>query len=71
MPFYLIQPYVSGPDRFHKATVVRSFATAAAEAFAELDRLGARLDRFGIAADTIELLVVNEERRPVKRVDAS
>jgi hypothetical protein len=66
MSFYIVQPYVSGPDRFHKATIVRSFNTAA-EAFAELDRVGARLDHFGIAGDAIELVVVDEERKLVKR----
>jgi hypothetical protein len=38
MVFYIVQPYVSGPDRFHKATIVRSVNTAV-EAFAELDRV--------------------------------
>jgi hypothetical protein len=62
MPFYIVQPYVSGPNRFHHATVVRSFSTAA-DAFAELDRFGARMDRFGIASGAIELIVVNEDRQ--------
>jgi hypothetical protein len=66
MVFYIVQPHVSGPDRFHKATVVRSFNTAA-DAFAELDRVGARLDHFGIARDAIELVVVDEARQLVKR----
>jgi hypothetical protein len=70
MPFYIVQPYVGGPDRLHKATVVRSFDTPS-EAFAELDRLGARLAHFGIADDSIELFVVDEERRPVRREGAT
>jgi hypothetical protein len=39
---------------FARYVVVRSFATAA-EAFAELDRLGARLDYFEIPQDALEL----------------
>jgi hypothetical protein len=66
MPFYIIQPYVSDPNRFHHATIVRSFKSAAA-AFAELDRMGARLDQFRIASDALGYVVVDEERRPVKR----
>lgn len=49
---------------------MRSFATAP-EAFAELDRIGARLDHFGIVDEAIELVVVDEERRPVKRIGAT
>jgi hypothetical protein len=66
MAFYLIQPYVSGPNRLHHATIVRTFDTAAA-AFAELDQVAARLDHFGIASDSIELVVVDEDRSPAKR----
>jgi hypothetical protein len=66
MPFYIVQPYVTGPNRFHHATIVRSFITAA-DAFAELDRMAARLDHFRIASDALEYVVVDEERRPVKR----
>jgi len=43
---------------------VGSFDTAA-EAFAELDRIGDRLRQYEIPAGSIELLVVDERRRPV------
>ena len=66
MPLYIVQTYASGPYRFHKATVVRSFDTAA-EAFAELERLGARVDHFEIPQDALELVVVDEQRQRVKR----
>lgn len=70
MMFHLVRPYVSGPDRFSKATVVKSFATAV-EAFAELTRIADQLSGYGIAGDALELVVVDDERRPVKRGDAS
>ena len=53
-----------------KATVIKSFATAA-EAFAELTRIAERLDAERIAGDALDLFVVDDERRPVRRVDAS
>jgi hypothetical protein len=46
MSFYIVQPYASGPDRFHKATIVRSFNTAA-EAFAEFDPRRVAAGRLG------------------------
>jgi hypothetical protein len=66
MPFLIVQPYTDKRERLLTAIVVRSFETAA-EAFAELDRIGERLHRFDIPGDAIEMLVVDEQRRPVKR----
>src|SRR5262245_52725113 len=68
MAFHLVQPYTDKPDRLLTAILVRSFETAA-EAFAELDRLGERLHGFDILGDAIEMLVVDEQRRPVKRMN--
>jgi hypothetical protein len=45
MPFLIVQPYPDKRERLLTAIVVRSFETAA-EAFAELDRIGERLHRF-------------------------
>ncbi len=45
--FLLVQPYADGPKRFRHATVVGEYETAA-EAFAALDRMGERLNGFGI-----------------------
>jgi hypothetical protein len=64
-----VQPYTAKPDRLLTAIVVRSFDTA--EAFAELDRLGERLHGFDIAGDAIEMLVVDEQRWPVRRLNLS
>jgi hypothetical protein len=36
----------------------------------KLDRIGDRLRHFQISPDSIEMLVVDEERRPVQRSDA-
>jgi hypothetical protein len=36
-------------------------------AYAELDRIAARLNGHGLAGDVIELLVVDENRKPVAR----
>jgi hypothetical protein len=68
--FLLVQPYADGPERFHRATVVGEYETAA-EAFAALDRMGERPNGFGIRGDAIEIYVVDEERRTVKRADAN
>jgi hypothetical protein len=69
MRFHVVQPYTDKPDRPLRAIVVRSFDTAA-EAFAELERIGDRLHGFDLPGDTIEMLVVDEQRRPVQRRDA-
>jgi hypothetical protein len=57
-----VQPWVNGPERFHKATIVSSHATAAA-GFAELERIARRLSHFGLPGNAIELFVVDERRR--------
>jgi hypothetical protein len=62
--FYIVQPYIDGPGRFHHATVVSSHHTAV-EALAELDRLLRILRRFTIRTDALELVVVDAERTPV------
>ena len=67
MPFLIIQPYTER-DRLLTAILVRWFETAA-EAFAELDRLADRLHGFDIPGDAIEMLVVDERRRPVERTN--
>src|SRR5215470_745948 len=64
MPFLIVQPYTGKPDRLRTAILVRSFDTAA-EAFAYLDRLQARLAQSEIPPGDIELVVVDEQRRRV------
>ena len=63
--FYIVEPYVDGPSRFHKATVLSEHETAE-EAFEELARLTGRLQHFGISPDRFQWIVVNQERRPVR-----
>jgi hypothetical protein len=70
LPFHIVQPYTDKADRLLTAILMRSFDTAA-EAFAELDRIGARLQGFDIPGDAIEMLVVDEQRRPVKRLNVN
>jgi hypothetical protein len=62
----IVQPYTDGADRLNTAIIV-SEAGIAADAFAELERLAERLDRFRLPGNTIEMLVVDSERRPVLR----
>jgi hypothetical protein len=64
--YAIVQPYTDKPDRLETAIVVRTFATAA-EAFAELSNMVGKLRGFGLADDTIEMLVVDRNRRPVAR----
>jgi hypothetical protein len=64
-PFLLVELYVDGPHRFRHATVLSEHETAA-EAFAELARLTERLQRFGIAPDDFQWVVVDAKRRPVR-----
>jgi hypothetical protein len=63
--FYMVEPYVDGPSRFHKATVLSEHATAD-EAFAELARLFQRLQQFSISPREFQWIVVDGERRPVR-----
>jgi hypothetical protein len=68
MSFHIVQPYTDKPNRLLTAILVRSFETAD-HAFAELDRIGERLHGFDIPGDAIEMLVVDEQRRPAARTD--
>ena len=65
-PFAIIQPYTDKRDRLDTAIVVSEHASAD-DAFAELERLAARIHGFGLAHDVVELLVVDGQRRPVVR----
>ena len=64
MKFFVVQPY--GRDKGHESTIVYEAHTIA-EAFAEIDRLAEQMDRTGARADSIELLVVDENRLIVRR----
>jgi hypothetical protein len=64
-PFYIVEPYVDGPRRFHQATVLSEHPTADA-AFAELERLTERLQRFNIPTDQFQWVVVDARRWPVR-----
>ena len=65
MPYYIVQPYADGPDRFRHATVVSSHATVE-EAFTELERISARLHEQHLPPHTLELFIVDERRTPVR-----
>ncbi len=65
-PFAIVQPYTDRPDRYQTAIVVSEHQTADA-AFAELERLAARIDGFGLRPDVVEMVVVDSSRRPVIR----
>jgi hypothetical protein len=60
--YYVVQPYISGPDRGRKATIISTHETVEA-AFEALDGIANRLQGHGLAGDVIELLVVDEPRR--------
>jgi hypothetical protein len=64
--FYIVHPYIDKPDRLLIAIVVRSFETAA-ESFAEL---GDQLHPVRAPGDVEQMLVVDEQRRPVHRDDS-
>jgi len=64
MKFFVVQPY--GRDKGREATVLYE-AQSAAEAFTEIDRLTERMRHTGAAPDSIELLVVDDERRIIGR----
>ena len=64
MKYFVVQPF--GRDKAREATIVYE-ATSAAEAFAEIDRLAEQMNRTGARADSIELLVVDENRRIIPR----
>ena len=56
--YYIVQPYSAGADRGRQVTIVSVHESVAA-AYAELDRIAARLNDHGLAGDVIELLVVD------------
>jgi hypothetical protein len=62
--FFVVQPY--GRDKGRDATIVYE-AGSAEEAFGEIDRLAAEMVRTGAPPDAIELFVVDDEGRTVKR----
>jgi hypothetical protein len=59
VPFRVVQPW--GRNKVQQSTMLSEHQTAAA-AFAEIDRLTARMARTGAPADAIELVVVDVER---------
>lgn len=68
-PYAIIQSYTDKRDRLETAVVVSEHRTAD-EAFADLERLAERLQRlqrFELPPDTLEMLVVDAQRRPVLR----
>ena len=69
MPCRIVQPW--GPN--HKATqsTVIAERDTIEEAFAEIDRLAAKMVLNGCPSDTIEFIVVDEDRRIVRRPTAS
>jgi hypothetical protein len=69
MPFYIVYPTTDTPDRLLTATVVRIFDTAA-EAFADIEWVRLQLRREDFRTGVIKLVVVNERREEVHRVDA-
>lgn len=64
MKYFVVQPF--GRDKGRAATVVYE-ANTVAEAFAEIDRLAEQMARTGAAPDTIELMVVDENRQIIRR----
>ena len=66
MTFRVVQPW--GKDRTQEATEVSSWATIA-DAFAEIDRHAARVKTRQLPGDHLELLVVNDDRHEVRRLE--
>jgi hypothetical protein len=64
MKYFVVQPY--GRDKGRDSTIVYE-AQSLADAFAEIDRLAARMRRTGARPETVELLVVDEQRRVIRR----
>jgi hypothetical protein len=67
MPYRIVQPW--GKDRAAEATIVSEHAPLSA-AFAEIDRLSARMVRTGAPSDAVELIVIDGEGRIVQRPEA-
>jgi hypothetical protein len=64
--FHLVQPYTDGPDRGSQATIVSTHETIEA-AYAALDAIADQLESHQLAGDVLDLLIVDENRRPVLR----
>jgi hypothetical protein len=62
--YRVVQPW--GPDKGRQATLQSEHSTVA-EAFAALDAISAALARTGAPSDAIELVVVDDDGRPVGR----
>lgn len=65
MVFHIVQPY-GPPGDFTKATRVASLPNAEA-AWEYLDSLRARMAATEVPLDSVELVVVDDARRPVPR----
>lgn len=63
--FHIIQPY-GPPGDLTQATIVASLLTAEA-AWEYLDALRARMNANAVPLDYVDLVVVDEERRPIER----
>jgi hypothetical protein len=64
MTFFLVQPYVSGPQRGRHATIVSAHNGLEA-AYTALETIAQRLENQGLPSNAIQLLVVDEDRREV------
>jgi len=64
--YAIAQPYTDKTDRLETALIVSTHRSAV-DAFTVLDKMHERLRGFGLPEDTIELLVVDRNRRPVVR----
>ena len=64
MTFHLVQSW--GRDTDRQATVIGTHATAE-DAYAELDRIAAKLARDDLPEDDLEIYVVDDQREPVPR----
>ena len=65
--YRVVQPY--GRDKARESTVISEHQTAA-DAFAEIDRLSARMVRTGAPSDAVEFLVVDAAGRIIQRPEA-
>lgn len=65
--YRVVQPW--GNDRARQATLVSSHLTAAA-AFAEIDRISTQMVRTGSPSDSIELIVVDQDDRILRRPES-
>jgi hypothetical protein len=65
MTFHVVQPY-GPPGDYAQATVVATLPNAEA-AWESLDALHARMNASEVPLDYVDLVVVDDERRPVSR----